>query len=87
MKKERIENSNEKAYLIDEKIYETTGNLSFTVFPKMKTYLEEKINDLKKFEGHQGQELLSNRLLELIQSLDFIQAIWLEIGKIFRPNQ
>ena len=53
----------------------------------MKMYLEEKIDVLKEFKGHQGQELLSNRLQELIQSLDFIQAIWLEIATIFRPSQ
>jgi len=87
VKKERIENTNENAYLIDERIYESTGNLSFTIFPEMKTYMEKKIEELKKYEGQRGQELLSSRLKEMIQALDLIQAIWIEIVKIFTPRK
>lgn len=83
IEKKRIERSNEHVYQIDRQVYARVGNLSYTELPIIKEYILTKIDELKNYNDKSGYELLSNRLNEMIKSLDFITIIWSEMTGIF----
>ncbi|MFX1237233.1 MAG: MarR family transcriptional regulator [Promethearchaeota archaeon] len=84
IKKKAIAKSNEKMYQIDENIYEKVGDLSYTEFPKIKNFLENKLGELQEHDGEKGKEALSNRIVEIIKVLDVLTNIWNDISVIFR---
>lgn len=83
IEKKRIEKSNEHVYQIDQQVYARVGNLSYTKFPTIKEFIISKIDELNQYKNRSGYELLSNRLNEMIQSLDFITKIWSEMTGVF----
>jgi len=83
IEKERIEKTNEYIYQIDTQVYARVGNLSYTEFPIIKEFVIAKIDELKKDKEKSGQDLLLKRLIEMLQSFDFITKIWSEMSGIF----
>jgi len=83
IEKKRIEKTNEYIYQIDRQVYARVGNLSYTELPIVKEYILTKIEELKQYQNKSGYQMLSNRLHEMNQSLDFITKIWSEMTGIF----
>ena len=83
IEKKRIEKSNEYVYQIDQQVYSRVGNLSYTEFPTIKEFITTKIEELNQYKEQSGYDILSRRLNEMIQSLDFITKIWSEMMGIF----
>jgi len=83
IEKKRIEKTNEHVYQIDRQVYARVGNLSYTELPIVKEYILTKIEELKQYHDKSGYQMLSKRLEDMIQSLDFITKIWSEMTGIF----
>ncbi len=89
IRKERIEGKNEYNYIMTT-MSELAGRISdiySNEFVDLITFLREKLEELQYHEGKYGQELLSERIHDLIVTIQTLNNISSEIMKMLMPKK
>ncbi len=88
IRKERIEATNQYHYVMTP-MSEIAGRMSdiySNEFVDLITFLREKLEELQNYKGKRGQELLSERIHDLIVTIQTMNNISSEIMKMLMPK-
>ena len=76
IEKRKIQYRNENLYFLKPEIYQRVADSSWDEFEKIAQFLNEKLDELKKFKNQRGYDLLSERIQELLKTFQLIEKIW-----------